>query len=318
MNFKIVVSALFVIISFGFIDNDFLAYDQEIPNSNEKIAMLPIPAGEFMIGSPTTEVNRKSDEGPQKKVKIEAFWMAKFETTWDTYLIFQNRELEKVASTKVDAIARPTKPYVEMSFGQGKNGGFPVCNITHFAARSYCKWLFQSTGIFYRLPTEAEWEYAAKAGSNTTFHFGNDASQLKEYGWFYDNSDGAYKKVGQKKPNAWGLYDMSGNVSEWTSDAYVESFFKTIKDGDSNPYSNDNVLYPHVIKGGNWDDDADMLRSSARKASTPKLKQRDPQIPRSKWWLTDAPFLGFRIVRPVVVPSKAEIEAYYELPPIDN
>jgi formylglycine-generating enzyme required for sulfatase activity len=269
-----------------------------------------------MIGSPETESSRRSDEGPQKEIEIGPFWMSKYETTWDTYLIFQNKELETEKSLKVDAIARPTKPYVEMSFGQGKNGGFPVCNVTQFAARAYCKWLYQTTGVFYRLPTEAEWEYAARAGSNTPFYFGNNPKELGEYAWFFENSDGAYKKVGGKKPNAWGLYDMYGNVAEWTSDFYEENYYSKVSTKD--PSNLMFELYPHTIKGGHWDDDSDMLRSAARRPSTPRLKQRDPQIPRSKWWLTDAPFLGFRIVRPMLVPSQKEIEAYFALPPVDE
>jgi formylglycine-generating enzyme len=292
-------------------------YVQIIPNSAEKIAFVAIPGGTFKIGSPETEPNRRADEGPQKSVKIKTFWMSSTEITWDTYLIFQNKELEKETSQKVDAIARPTKPYVEMSFGQGKNGGFPVCNITQYAARSYCKWLYQTTGIFYRLPTEAEWEYAARAGSETAFYFGNDAKELKDHAWFYENSNGAYKKVAQKKPNAWGLYDMYGNVAEWTSDEYTETSYANLKDGIDDAIHAPKTLYSHSIKGGHWDDDPEMLRSAARRPSTPRLKQRDPQIPRSKWWLTDAPFLGFRIVRPIEEPSKAEIEAYYALPPSD-
>ena len=292
-------------------------YTQDIANSNEKIDFVPIKGGKFKIGSPSSEIGRKGDEGPQKEVEISPFWMSKYETTWDTYLVFQNRELEKASIQGVDAISRPTKPYVEMSFGQGKNGGFPVCNVTQYAARAYCKWLYQTTGVFYRLPTEVEWEYASRAGSNSSYCFGDDVSKLVEYAWYYDNSDGAYKKVGQKKPNAWGLYDMHGNVAEWTSDYYDEKFYEKLATSVKDPKNIPTLLYPHTIKGGHWDDDSDMLRSAARTASTPRLKQRDPQIPKSKWWLTDAPFLGFRIIRPLNVPSKDEIEAYFALPPSD-
>ncbi len=299
-------------------ENTHEPYDQLIPNTNEKISFVAIKGGEFTLGSADSEKLRNNDEGPQKIVKISPFWMSKFEITWDTYLIFQNKELEtsNIKNSRVDAVARPTKPYVEMSFGQGKNGGFPVCNVTQFAARQYCKWLYEKTGIFYRLPTEAEWEYAARAGSKSSYFFGENQDQLKDYAWYYENSEGAYKKVGQKKPNDWGLYDMYGNVAEWTSDKYES--YSNIEANTTDPKFNELVLYPHSIRGGHWDDDAEMLRSAARKASTSKLKQRDPQIPRSKWWLTDAPFLGFRIVRPVKTPSASEIEKYFEMPPIDN
>jgi formylglycine-generating enzyme len=278
-------------------EGDFTDYRQEIPNTKEGFDMVAIKGGEFLFGSPETEIYHKENEGPQKKISVSSFWMAKYETTWDLYLIYQNRELEIDKNLTLDAISRPTRPYVEMSFGQGKNGGFPVCNVTQYAARSFCKWLYLKTGVFYRLPTEAEWEFAAKAGSETAWEFG---------------------LVGQKKPNALGLYDMYGNVAEWTSDAYVENLHKTLKNGDKDPYQIPEKLYPHTIKGGHWDDDADQLRSSARSGSTEKLKRRDPQIPKSDWWLTDAPFLGFRIVRPMLKPSEEEIKHYFSPPPKDK
>jgi formylglycine-generating enzyme required for sulfatase activity len=307
----------------AFRSEDTKPYTEHVPGLAHGLDMVPIPAGEFTMGSAADEKNRKDDEGPQHKVKIDAFWMAKYEMSWEMYETFLNKELE-VADDKntadvkgrVDVVARPTQPYVEMSFGQGKEYGFPVCNVTQFAARAFCKWLLAKTGHFYRLPTEAEWEYAARAGTTTAFYFGNDAAQLKDYAWFYDNSDGAYKKVGQKKPNAWGLYDMYGNVAEWTSDLYVADFYGK-PEAANNPYIKPSEHYPHVIRGGHWDEDADKLRSAARRASAPALKQRDPQIPKSDWWLTDAPFLGFRVVRPAKEPSKEEIEAYFARPPKD-
>ncbi|AWV98592.1 formylglycine-generating enzyme family protein [Arcticibacterium luteifluviistationis] len=297
---------------------DIEDYHQEIPNTHEGFDMLAIPGGEFLFGSPESESLRKENEGPQVKVEVSPFWMAKYETTWDLYLIYQNSELEIDKNLVLDGISRPTKPYVEMSFGQGKNGGFPVCNVTQYAARSFCEWLYKKTGVFYRLPTEAEWEYAARAGSTTAWHFGDDVSQLDDYAWSYANSDGAYALVGEKKPNEWGLYDMYGNVSEWTSDQYKGNLHSELKNGVKDPYFEPTTLYPHTIKGGNWDDDADALRSAARTGSTERLKRTDPQIPKSDWWLTDAPFLGFRLVRPAVQPSKAEIQKYFAPPPKDK
>lgn len=297
-------------------------FTQTIPGTKHKLEMVGIPGGTFTMGSPENETFRKTDEGPQRSVKLSPFWMAKYETTWDLYLVFQNKELEakelktdESTEQQADAVARPTKPYVEMSFGQGKNDGFPVCNVTQFAARAFCEWLYKKTGDFYRLPTEAEWEYAARAGSTTPYYFGESDDDLEEYGWFFDNSDGAYKKVGQKKPNPWGLYDMYGNVAEWTSDQYVADAYKN--DDVEDPYIIPTTVYPHVIRGGHWDDDPEKLRSAARTPSTPRLKQQDPQIPKSDWWLTDAPFIGFRVVRPVTPPSKEEIEKYFARPPKD-
>ena len=315
---KIFVSLLMLFLFSLSPESDFADHRQEIPNTHEGFDMIAIEGGEFNFGSPETEIYHQENEGPQKRIKVSSFWMAKYETTWDMFLIYQNRELEINQDLVLDAISRPTRPYVEMSFGQGKLGGFPVCNVTQYSARSFCKWLYLKTGIFYRLPTEAEWEYAAKAGTETAWSFGNDESELENYALLYTNSDGAYGLVGQKKPNPWGLYDMHGNVAEWTSDEYFEDTHERLEDGAEDSYFEPEMLYPHVIKGGHWDDDAGQLRSAARIGSTERLKQQDPQIPKSDWWLTNAPFLGFRLVRPETVPSKAEIERYFTPPPKDK
>jgi formylglycine-generating enzyme required for sulfatase activity len=250
--------------------------------------------------------------------------MGKCEVTWNEYELFSNKNIEAqmteasaLNNPKIDAVARPTPPYVEMSFGMGKDG-FPVINVTHYAALMYCKYLTAKTGHFYRLPTEAEWEYACKAGTTTVYPFGNEAGQLGEYAWFFDNSDGAYKKVATKKPNLWGLHDMLGNVAEWTMDGYAADTYAKAGTSAANPWVKSTALYPHSIRGGSWDDDADRLRSGARRASTAKLKERDPQIPKSNWWLTDASFLGFRVVRPLKEPSKEQIEQYFKGLPIKD
>lgn len=316
MLFRILFLALIFSSQMSFSQTTFENYTEIIPGVSKEIQMIAIPAGGFDMGSNATEKFRNEDEGPKHKINLDAFWMAKFETTWALYEIYFNKELENNSSTVSPiTVARPTQPYVEMSFGQGKEDGFPVCNVTQYAARSFCAWLYAKTGHFYRLPTEAEWEYAARAGSNTSFYWGEDPNLARENAWYYDNSNGAYHKVGLLKPNAWGLYDMIGNVAEWTSDQYEEDYYgKTASD---NPFNKPSTLYPHTIRGGHWDDDLEALRSASRKPSSPKLKQRDPQIPKSNWWLTDAPFLGFRVVRPLVPPSEEEIKAYYAAPPKD-
>ena len=291
-------------------------YKITIHGSDVSFEMIPIKGGEFTMGSPDSEKGRKPDEGPQHKVKIEPFWMAKCEITWNEYELFQFAEEEKkrrnmrksdpALHTLADAVSRPTTPYVEMSFGMGKDG-YPAISMTQHAANMYCKWLSAKLSQYFRLPTEAEWEYAARAGTTTAYSFGDNPAKLGEYAWYADNSDGKYQKVGTKKPNPWGLHDMHGNVIEWCLDQYDPQAYKQFLDATAdNPWLKAPKPYPHVARGGSWDDNPPALRSSARRGSTPAWKQQDPQLPKSIWYHTDAQFLGFRIIRPLKVPPKAE------------
>jgi formylglycine-generating enzyme required for sulfatase activity len=203
-----------------------------------------------------------------------------------------------------------------MTFGMGKQGQ-PAIAMTQYNAIQFCKWLYVRTGVFYRLPTEAEWEYASRAGSTAEYYFGNDALKLKEYAWFVANSKNKTHPVGLKKPNAWGLFDMLGNVAEWTFDEYRLDFYGSLaKTEVENPVAFADKLYPLVVRGGSFEDDAKALRAAARKASTPSWKQIDPQIPKSNWWFPEAPFIGIRLVRPFITPTKLEIDTYYNKPPI--
>jgi formylglycine-generating enzyme required for sulfatase activity len=289
----------------------FTNYEETIPGSTVKFSMVPIQAGSFSMGSPASEANRKPDEGPQREVKLDAFWMGTREVTYDEFLLFFNDE-NTSRDSEVDAITRPTPQYIDLSWGMGKQGGFPVNSMSQRTALMYCRWLFQKTGIFYRLPTEAEWEYACRAGAKTAFYFGDDAQQLKDYAWYSVNSKNKYQKVGQKKPNAWGLYDMLGNVAEWTLDQYKEDYFNNVGEGDVNPLIEPETTYPRAVRGGGYLDAADKLRCAARSKSEPAWNKRDPQIPKSKWWLTDGMEVGFRLVRPVKPPSAAEADAFYK------
>ncbi len=293
----------------------FVAYTETIPGTGIHFDLVPIRAGKFLLGSPETEPGRSKDEGPQRAVEVDAFWMGKCEVTWNEYelwqldLDIQRRQVEKRApgprDAEADAITRPTKPYADMSFGMGQDG-FPAICMTQLAAKYYCEWLSAKTGHYYRLPTEAEWEYACRAGTKTAYSFGDDPAKLGDYAWYGDNAEEGYRKVGTKKPNPWGLYDMHGNVSEWTLDGYAKDAYAKLAGGVHEPFSKPTTLYPRVVRGGSWQDDADWLRSAKRIASDPDWKMQDPQIPQSIWYHTDAQFLGFRVIRPQHEPSQAE------------
>ena len=293
---------------------EFKSYTETIPNTDVKFDMVPIPAGKFVIGSPESEPKRNDDEGPQHEVEIRPFWMGRCEVTWDEYDLFafsmdikkkkaagldsaKQAESEKLA----DAITRPTAPYADETFGLGRRGQ-PVLCITWHAAMEYCHWLSTKTGKVYRLPTEAEWEYACRAGSKTAYSFGDDPAQIGDYAWYFENSMDKPQPVGKKKPNAWGLHDMHGNVAEWCLDIYDAKSYEKIQPGK--PAIGPLVMpdarkYPHVARGGAWDDEAHDLRSAVRRASDKEWSVQDPQRPQSIWWHTDATFVGFRIVRAV-------------------
>jgi len=296
----------------------FEPYEQQIPGTEVSFEMTPIPGGTFMMGSPETEADRGEDEGPQRKVKIEPFYMGIHEVTFDEYEVFREKTLDKApegGEWDADAVTRPSPPYEDPTFGMGKYG-YPAASMTQYAALSYCKWLTEKTGVFYRLPTEAEWEYACRAGSETAYYFGDSLEKLDEYAWYYDNSNDVYHQVGQKKPNAWGLYDMHGNVAEWTLDQYVADYFEAVLTADAEnetPWRRPTALHPRTVKGGSYYDDPDRLRSAARIESSMNWKKRDPQIPKSFWWNTDSPFVGFRLVSPKQQPSPEEVAKFWSM-----
>jgi formylglycine-generating enzyme required for sulfatase activity len=194
----------------------------------------------------------------------------------------------------------------------GKDG-FPAISMTQHAANKYCQWLSAKTGHFYRLPTEAEWEYACRAGTTTPYYFGDDPSKLSEYAWYEQNSDFKYQKVGRKKPNPWGLYDMYGNVVEWVLDQYDPEYYQRSSGTNPllDPWNKATKPYPHAVRGGSWDDEAAMCRSGARRGSDRAWKMQDPQLPKSIWYFSDAQWVGFRIVRPLKVPSAEQMQKYW-------
>ena len=300
--------------------DEFTAYRQEIETSNLNFEMLPIKGGKFLMGSPPDDSNRGENELLSHEVEVTDFWMGKYEVTWDEYELWMinldkdNREYNQKtadrADTLSDAVTKPTAPYVDMSFGMGKSGHPAIC-MTQLSAKMYCMWLSARTGVFYRLPTEAEWEYACKAGTKTAYSFGDDSKELSNHSWHLGNSRFKYQRVGSKSPNPFGLYDMHGNVWEWVLDQFTPPPAQAPSQLRKNPLVSPNTLYPRVVKGGSWDDGAKSHRSAARMGSEEAWKQQDPQIPKSVWYHTDALFVGFRVVRPREIPTIEEVENFW-------
>lgn len=288
-------------------------YKSKVPLNGADFEMVAIKGGTFTMGSPSSEKGRNPDEGPQHQVTIAPFWMGKFEVTWDMYEPYEITDVprrkdgfpEKVHEDleTQGLVSAPTTPYMEMSFGMGTDG-FPAISMTQHAANKFCQWLSAQTGHFYRLPTEAEWEYACRAGTTTAYSFGDNPADLKDYAVFDADQ---YAKVGSKKPNPWGLYDMHGNVLEWVLDQHAPYSKKAV----SNPWVKADKLYPRVARGGSWYDYAKDCRSAMRVQSDKSWKMTDPQLPQSIWYHTDAEWLGFRLVRPLKIPSAKAMHDYW-------
>lgn len=281
----------------------------QIPGSSLQLVMVALPGGTFSMGNNTSKNN---NEKPARVVNLSPFSIGVYEVTHDQFNIFY-RDDNTSQGSKVDAVTRPTAQYIDLSWNMGKDGGFPVNSMSVDGAMMFCRWLYQKTGVFYRLPTEAEWEYACRAGSKGDYFFGKDINMLGQYAWFKNNSKNKYQKVGLKKPNPWGIYDMLGNVAEWTLDEYDEDYFKKIKDSTTDPIVIPTKRYPRSIRGGSYIDMASSLRAPSRQFSDVSWNKRDPQIPKSRWWLTDGAFAGFRIVKPSKQPSAEEAEKFYKL-----
>lgn len=311
------------------------AYKESLGKFNE---FLPIAGGKFTMGSPEGETGRNADEGPQFEVEVEPFWMGKFEVTWDDYQLFRDEyPVRKNINTVIpkekmaDSVSIPTPLWEQDSQpilkGMGQYGGYPAADISQFAAKQYTKWLSKRTGRFYRLPTEAEWEYAARAGTKTAYSFGADAAKLGEHAINFDNSayedqtkghpqtGSGYRVVGSLKANPWGLHDMHGNVAEWVIDGYSKDWFakfagKSVKASEVINWPT--AIFPTVARGGHWDAPPEQCRSASRLASDKQWQHRDPQLPKSVWWYTDAFHVGFRIVRPLKEPSEEEKLKYWD------
>jgi formylglycine-generating enzyme required for sulfatase activity len=240
--------------------------------------MVPVPDGPYDYADPNAE-------GAVTTVEIKPLWFGKTEVTWDAYDVFRLRLDDPTAQGGSDAqgsnedelppdgIARPTKPYGAPDGGFGHQD-FAVLHVTYHAAHQYCAWLTKKTGRSYRLPTEAEWEYACRAGQLPAGPI-EDKALLDGMAWYFDTAADATHKVASKGPNAWGLYDLLGNAGEWCS----------VPDSTKG-----------ALRGGSFKDMAEDVHPAARKTQKPSWNMSDPQIPKSKWWLSDGIFVSFRVV----------------------
>ena len=279
----------------------FTDFTEQIPGSGVTFRMIALPGGAFTMGSPEDEPLRNPDEA-QRKVSIDSFFIAEVEVTWDEYMEFYRQTAAEGRSTDtegsrlkkddVDAITGATPPYgkPDQNWGMGQR---PAISMSYHAAETYCRWLSQVTGRKYRLPTEAEWEYACRAGTETPYFFEGDPAKFEKKGLFGSKTDTAvistyviYRGNSQSKTqepvavkaNPWGLKNMSGNVAEFCSDMY---------EGTTE----------HVIRGGSYRDGAAGVRSAARDHTrTDAWLKTDPQMPKSKWWYSDCFYVGFRVV----------------------
>ena len=297
-------------------DDAFMVpYSHSVEGTEVSFEMIPIPGGKTTIGSPDEQPGRSQDEGPEFTVDVEPFWMAKTELTWaeyktflKTYDIFKRLSRQGVRKAsgldQADAITIPT-PLYEPSFTYefGDDPQQPAVTMTQYSAKLYTQWLSGITGSQYRLPTEAEWEYAARAGTKTAYSFGDDPTELDQYAAFADNCPDGAPKVGSKKPNPFGLHDMHGSVWEWTLDHYASDSYSG-RQGKTLSVSEALVMpkekSSRCVRGGGWQDPPERLRSAARLGSDDKVwKDADPNVPKSPWWFTDDParMVGMRLVR---------------------
>ncbi|KOH43224.1 SUMF1/EgtB/PvdO family nonheme iron enzyme [Sunxiuqinia dokdonensis] len=296
-------------------------FTEKIPATPVDFEMVAIPGGTFKIGSPADEPYRDEDEGPQKEVQISPFFMGKVEVSWNEYLAFYSQTGAEGRSTDtegsrteddVDAITGPTPPYGQPDQNWGL-GDRPAITMRHKAAQVYCEWLSKVTGKTYRLPTEAEWEYACRAGTETPYFFegdpkdfsktklwnklfGADTTNINSYVVYDENSMAKTQPPSAVRPNPFGLKNMLGNVAEFCQDWYAPDAYSLLTDGVKDPKGPVSGT-EYVVRGGSFKSAAEEVRSADRDyTKTEAWMKTDPQMPKSIWWYSDATMVGFRVV----------------------
>lgn len=211
---------------------------------------------------------RAVDPGTGKSVEVPAFWIGRTEVPWELYDIFYLRfDIPRADRASVDATTRPSKPYGAPDIGYGHRG-YPAISLTHRAVVDFAAWLSQKTGHRYMVPTDAQWQRAADLAAPR----GRIPATMA---WAADVAGGTTHPVATLAPDALGLYDLFGNAGEWV----------TASDGTGR------------IRGGTFLDRRDSLSAATRASQQPSWNKTDPQIPKSRWWLSDGPFAGIRLVR---------------------
>lgn len=296
-------------------------FTETIPNTVVSFNMKAIPGGSFKIGSPENESLRQADEGPQKEVKISPFFMAETEVTWEVYLAFYSATAAEGRSTDtegtrttadVDAISGPTPPYGQPDQNWGL-GSRPAITMSYHSAETFCKWLSKVTGKKYRLPTEAEWEYAARGGKETPFFFEGEIKDFAEKGFFGKmfgkesdvinnyiiygkNSRAKTQEPDKVEANPFGLKNMLGNAAEYCADWYSPEAYKLLADGELDPKGPESGS-ERVVRGGHFKSDIAEVRNASRSATQSEAwLKTDPQMPKSIWWLSDCNYISFRVV----------------------
>ena len=261
--------------------------------------MVPLPGGTFVMGSDSGEAGHQPDEAPPHELTVAPFYLASKEVTLQLFLAYyRETKSEKDSDADlsgdakgIDGITGPTPVYGDITMGYPDTN--PAMGMSWHNAVTFARWLSAKTGRAYRLPTEAEWEYACRAGTATLYGIGDDPAKLERHAWYEKNAEGEPKPVGTRQPNAWGLYDLQGNVREWVQDIYDPQSYARYADA-----IDDDGVAPgraHVARGGDYASPVEELRCAARDFEEPWWRSYDPQIPKSQWWIAMRDFIGMRV-----------------------